>query len=198
MGEIEVGDQRLSFEQVAEADARQWYVLAVTYRTDGEETHVGETTIDAASRQEVTRDAVEEALDGWRNDHPRAKIARYEVYARVECRRGKHVADLSPEAEGREWSIDGPEPGVDAAELRPGDRVAYYAGGPRSSIYGYITEGIVVDVPSNERRPTSGEFGERAKLDLGTQRKPIPLAWIIGPVDDPEIAMAIDRKRENL
>lgn len=193
MGTLSVGDQRLSFEQIAQEAADREYLLVIEYqRARGMESETVELALDVAGRQETTKDTVQDALRKWSQRSPGTTIQSFEVVEQVECRRGERIPENGkpgPEA------IDGPVPGVDAGELSPGDRVAYYVDGPHSSVYGYVAEGVVEKVPPWKRGgPSATELvRDRAVLEVGDRTREIPLAWIIGSTDDEDVADAVDR-----
>lgn len=200
MGEFTVSDQVLTFEQVSEDDAERSFVLEVEYgREYVDRTSTDRIPLDVSRRRAVTRDLVRESLAEWFDGESDARIRSYEVREEVECRRGAlqriEGGDRTPEV-----PPDKPAPGVDPRSLTPGDRVAYYVGGPGHDIYGYLSEGIVEEVPPWSRSPHHhGEtITDAVRLDVGGRVKETPLAWIVGSTDDPEVAEAIDRPRDSL
>lgn len=200
MGELPVADQVLTFEQVSADDAERSFVLEVEYGHEYvDRTSTERIPLDVSRRRAVTRDLVREVLADWVSEQSDATIRSYDVVEEVECRCGDLVR-----VEGRdptpEVPSDKPAPGVDPRSLTPGDRVAYYVGGPGDDIYGHLSEGVVEDVPPWNRSPhRHGEtVTDAVRLDVGGRIKETPLAWIVGPTDDPEVAEAIDRPRDSL
>lgn len=200
MGELTVSDHTLTFEQISEDSADRSYVLTVEYgRRYVDATSTDRVPLSVSDREAVTRDVVEDALEEWFEAESDVTIRSYEVLETIECRRGE-LEDVERDVSTSNVPEGKPVPGVDARTLTQGDRVAYYVGGPGHDIYGYISEGIVEDVPPWSRSPHrhSETVTDAARLDVGGRTKEIPLAWIVGPVDSEEIADAVDRPRDSL
>lgn len=199
MGEFTVSDQVVTFEQVSAEDAERSFVLVVEYGHEYvDRTSTERIPLEVSRRRAVTRDLVRETLAEWA-EASGATIRSYEVLEEVECRRGDLVR-VEGEASTPDLPPDKPVPGVDPRSLTPGDRVAYYVGGPGDDVYGHLSEGIVEDVPPWNRSPQRPDetVTDAVRLDVGGRVKEIPLGWIVGPSDDAEVAEAIDRPRDSI
>ena len=195
MGTLTVGDQTLSFEQIARAEADHELVLVVEYRgAAGLESAT--VDLDVTSRRDATKDGIADALAAWSESQSGVTIESFEVVERIECRRGDSLDCGEDPVEDGVEPIDGPEPGIDADALTEGDRVAYYVEGPHSAVYGYIAEGVVEKVPPWHRGvPGQGELiADRAVLDVGDRTREVPLEWIVGSTGDSAVADAVDRE----
>ena len=203
MGEFAIGDQTLSYEQIAQSDAQHRYLLEISFRpSPSKQRETERKQLEIERRQEATQDRIETALHEWFTDRSDSVVIEsYEVLEQIDCRRGGLV-----ETDAERGVSDAPissstkstEPGVDSSDISEGDRVAYYVQGPDSSVYGYISEGIVEEVPPWEEgsQSRSHTITDEALLDLGDRTKKIPLEWIIGSTDDPAVDAAIDRRRD--
>jgi len=203
MGEFAIGDQTLSYEQIAQSDAQHRYLLEITFRpSPSKQRETERKQLDTERRQGATRDRIETALREWFTDRSDSVVIEsYEVLEQIGCRRGALVetdAERGESDASSSSSTKNTEPGVDASVISEGDRVAYYVQGPDSSVYGYISEGIIERVPPWEEGPPSRSHTvtEEVLLDLGDRTKKIPLEWIIGSTDDPDIDAVIDRRRD--
>lgn len=197
MGELSIDGQRISYEPIAVADADRRYALEIEYGwPDGTTTDHHREELSVSRRGDVTRELVENALSEWFDGVGNVIVRRYELVEEVECRRGEL---LDVERESPSLPEDKPLPGVDPETVTVGDRIAYYVDGPGSEVYGHLSEAVVEEVPPRSRSEGAGERASRAVLaDVGPRTIEIPLAWIAGPVDDPEVAAAIDRPRPEL
>ena len=200
-----LGDQTLSFEEIAKSDAQRRYLLEIKCRhSDSQTTDTEHRYLDISRRQDATQDRIATPLQEWYDEQPTDVVVEsYEILEQLDCRRGEFVdtePESAPSRPQRSLSDEKPTPGVDPDGLHEGDRVAYYVKGPTSRVYGYISNYIVKKAPSwEEGLPSrSTTITEEAPLDLGDRTKKIPLVWIIGTVDDPEVDAAIERRRDAL
>lgn len=205
MGEFAIDDQTLSYEQIAQSDAQHRYLLEISFRrAPSKQRETARQLLDIERRQDATQDRIETALREWFTDRSDSVVIEsYEVLEQIDCRRGAVVETDAERGESNALSSPSSkntERGVDASEISEDDRVAYYVQGPDSSVYGYISEGIVQKVPPWEEgsQSRSQTVTEDALLDLGDRTKKIPLEWIIGSTDDPDVDAAIGRRRDAL
>lgn len=195
MSEFEVDGERFSYNIISEGDAESEFVLEIEY-SGGERDEHGTATVSlgVSERGSATKKVVIGRLREWSENNPRLAMESFEVTERQVCRSGKH---LGPVEEEVEVDVEELEPGVPPSDVSPGDRVAYYAQGPGSSVYGYLTEGVVDTVSPNREHPKV-EVPGLVELDVGEQMKEVPLAWVVGDATETTIQEAIDRPRPSL
>lgn len=203
MGGISVGEQDLICEQVARDDAETRFVLRIEYER-GSSAGVDRVGLDVDSRMGVTEAVVTEAIREWRSDSGRKFVRSFEVYERIDCRRGGpteetreqwQIGEAGTPNESRTSSRNAKPELDEPVGFSAGDRVAYYVQGPDSTVYGYVAEARVEKAPPWTKGAPGREewFVDSAILERSGDTKEIPLEWIIGTTDDDEIAAMVDR-----
>jgi len=197
MSEFEADGERFSYNIIAAADAESEFVLEIEY-SGGEEDEPATTTVSlgVSERGDATKEVVVGRLKEWSGNNPGLEVESFEVTERQVCRSGKHLGSVEQKEEV-EIEVEELEPGVVPADVSTGDRVAYYVQGPGSTVYGYLTEGVVEAVSPNREHPKVESPG-LVELDVGEQTKEVPLAWVVGDATKPAVQDAIDRPRPSL
>lgn len=194
MTDFEIGGRRFSYDTPSDEDSRESHI-EILYSIRGEQSSA---TIEASvtSGETVERADIVDSLEGWQANNPLAKIVEFEVVESRKVASGNFVEVVdSTDVAGLEEGE--PEPGVRARELSEGSRVAYYVRGPGSSVYGYMSEGVVERVLPDREHPEVEQAG-CVELDVGSQEKLVPLAWVVGDATDDDIREAIDKPRPTL
>jgi len=195
MSEFEIAGERFSYNIISKGDADLEYLLQIEYSGPSAES-TATISLGVSGRGDATKKVILKRLREWSENNPEMEIQSFEVAERQVCREGTHLGTVA-ETDVAAADSDIPGPGVSPSSVSVGDRVAYYVQGPGSTIYGYISEGIVDGVHPEEDYPKVATSG-CVELDTGEQSKMIPLAWVVGDATEPAIEDAIDRPRPSL
>jgi hypothetical protein len=199
MGKVSIAGSEFDVEVVSR-DEQVRFRLLVEYETPGGDRFVGRSTLAAESRSDLTTDAVSAALAEWADEREVASVTGFSVVEEQLARRGGEEPDAGDEAllvdpSERDTASGG---GTEEAVVRSsryveGDHLLYYEGGPDSTVYGYTTEGIVVDAPPIEHQHRENE-PDKIRLDVGKRIKLVPLSWVIGHADETD--EPVDKPRD--
>lgn len=189
MTQISIGDDNLDVEVVAEGTDSQFYIRVEFEDIDGNRRR-NEWQLNVENRRGMTIEWIEEMLTEWkaRRDDV-ASLATFSIQKVDVARRGYRTdlkgAPTPPADPTDEESLLG-QANTGEFKYSVGDRIAYYVDGPESTIYGYTTDAIVIDLPPIERR-NKEPIQEKAEVDTGVNTKLIPTEWIVGPASEVDI-----------
>ncbi len=189
MGKVSIAGSEFKLEVVSR-DEQVTFRLVIEYETPTGNRFVEQSTLAAESRSDLTADAVSAALAEWADEREVSVVTGFSVVETQLARRGGEAPDAGGEAllvdpSERDTTSGGGTAEAVARSSRyvEGDHLRYYEGGPDSSVYGYTTEGVVVEAPPIEHQHRENEPG-KIRLDVGERTKLVPLSWVIGHADE--------------